>query len=248
MLLIWTRGRTLLNPSWFFITQHTTDFAPSEHPGLSSFAHTNTSAAWDAPVSHPFSLARSPLSWPFSTSPRRRSQTAQSTLNRSRCWCEGHWVKPCASMGRLSLPVTMGMSPDTWSNEDSSPSLCHPLPPASSVQMAGRMTDLWYDCPTFVLTAPPHLAKIVMKFMWEQPCCPSSGLGQPCGKLPGPDLAKTCLEIPSAVGCFDQRCGVSCPWSLWELHLSHHRDPPVQGRHKQAEGLPADSKALEIWG
>lgn len=128
------------------------------------------------------------------------------------------------------LTCDNGMSPDTWSNEDPSPSLCHPLPPVSSVQMTGRMTDLWYDCPMFVLTAPPHLAKYGMKSVREQPCCPSTDLGQPCGKLPRPDLAKPCLEIPSAAGYFEQWCGVSCPCYLWEFHLSHNKDPPSSGK------------------
>lgn len=174
-------------------------------------------------------MRRSLLSWPF---PRRRSQPAQSTLNHSRSWHEGHWVKPCVSTSP-QLTCDNGMSPDTRSNEDPSPSLCHPLPPASSVQMTARMTDLWYDCSTFVLTAPPHLAKNGTKSMWEQHCCPCTDLGQPCGKLPRPDLAKPCLEIPSAAGDFEQWCGLSCPCSLWELHLSHSKDPPAQGKHKQ---------------
>lgn len=85
------------------------------------------------------------------------------------------------------LTCDNGMSPDTWSNEGSSPSLCHPLPPESSVQMTGRMTDLWYDCPMFVLTAPPHLAKNAMKSMWEQPCVHALTLDSPVENCP--DLA-----------------------------------------------------------
>lgn len=240
MLLIWTCGRTLLNPSWFFIAQHTTDFVPSEKSALSSFAHTYTSAVWDVPVSHPFSLAWSPLSWPFSTSPRRRSQPALSTLNHSRSWCEGHWVKPCVSICHLSLPVTMGC-PQTLEEMR----ILHLL--SAILFLQSRLWEWQEGWQTFGTIAQRLSSQHLHTWqkMARNPCRNSPDvLGQPCGKLPRPDLAKTCLEIPCAAGCFEQQSGVSCPCSLWELHLSQLRE----GTSKRTEGLPGPSKALEISG
>lgn len=237
MLLKWICGRTPLNPSWFFITQHTTEFVPSEHSGLSSFAHTWINAAWDVPVSQPSSLLT------LFTSPRR----SQPALNHSRSWCESHWVQPCVSMCHLSLPVTMGC-PQT-------PEAMRVLHLLSAILFLQRPLCKWQEgWQTFGTIAQclssQHLhtwQKNAMKSTWEQPCVHALTLDSPVENCPDLAWPNPAWKSHLLLGILSREVEWAAPAPFGNCISATTKNPQLrEGTSKQ--GLPAASKILEIWG
>lgn len=117
------------------------------------------------------------------------------------------------------------------------------------------MTDLWYDCPTFVLTACPQFAIKKKRHDIQprnNPAVHSVALASPvetCPDLtwPNPAWKSSELLLPG-VGCSGVKGDAPSGHGSGFATSPTRRDPRAQRRRKQTKDLPDASNILEIWG